>query len=322
MESPVVGIVALFVLRTIAWVYALVPGGLRRAWGSALGGLLRALKLRSRVVEQNLSTAFKDSASKQAEIYRQAYVHLGRLSLEILMLLGPMKRYVTRNSELIGVEHWQAAKAKGKGVLFLASHVGNWEVMAATGAIKGGMDLMLVTKHLKPEWLHQAIEKGRSRCGVGATYEPRTLKDVLSKLKKNGTVGFVLDQYAGPPIGVRVPVFGVPVGTTTAIATLAKRTGAAVLPVVNFRTPQGKWKVVIRPALDRIASDDPSYELAANTARYAATLEQDIYAHPEQWLWTHRRFKGELGPLREGSGARAAQGRSWSVALDILPGFP
>lgn len=284
----------------MAWGYALQPARLRRFWGDALGALLRAAGLRSKVVEQNLEIAFAHSAERRERVFRQAYSHLGNLSLEILMLLGPMRRYILSGSELIGTEHWREAKARGKGVLFLASHVGNWEVMAATGGILGGMDLMLVTKHLKPEWLHQAIEKGRARCGVRATYEPRTLKDVLSHLKKNGTVGFVLDQYTGPPVGVRVPVFGVPVGTSTAIATLAKRTGATVLPVVNYRVPGGRWKVEIGPPLEWQGSDDAALELAQNTARYAATIERDIYAHPDQWLWIHRRFKGELGPMREG----------------------
>jgi KDO2-lipid IV(A) lauroyltransferase len=307
MESRIVGFVVLAFLRSVAWVYALSPARARWTYGELLGALLRRLKIRSRVVEQNLEIAFKDSPHERRHVFARAYAHLGHLSLEILMLLGPMRRFVTRQSELVGAEHWREAKAKGKGVIFLASHVGNWEVMAATGAVFTGMDILLVTKHLKPEWLHQAIEKGRTRCGVRATYEPRTLRDVLSHLKKNGTVGFVLDQYAGPPVGVRVPVFGVPVGTSTAIATLARRTGAVVLPVVNYRNPEGRWKVVIRPPIDWAASEDATYELADNTARYAADLERDIYAHPDQWLWIHRRFKGDLGPIREGewSGGRA-----------------
>jgi KDO2-lipid IV(A) lauroyltransferase len=295
-----VGFIALIFLRCVAWAYALQPARLRRFWGEALGAALRKLKLRSRVVEQNLEIAFRDSPEKRHQVFRQAYAHLGHLSLEILMLLGPMRRFVSRNSELIGVDHWREARAKGKGVLFLASHVGNWEIMAASGAIFAGMDLMLVTKHLKPEWLHQAIEKGRTRCGVSATYEPRTFRDVLSHLKKNGTVGLILDQYAGPPVGVRVPVFGVPTGTHTVIALLAKRTGAVVLPVVNYRTPEGRWKVVIRPPMEWADSGDATYELAENTARYAADLERDIYSHPDQWLWIHRRFKGDLGPIRDG----------------------
>jgi len=292
--------VILCVLRALAWAYALSPARLRWFCGELIGAILRRARLRSSVVSQNLEIAFRGQPARQRQVYDQAYSHLGHLGLEILMLLGPMRWWISRNSDLIGIEHWRAAKARGKGVIFLASHVGNWEVMAATGGLIGGIDLMLVTKHLKPEWLHQAIEKGRARCGVSATYEPRTLRDVLSQLKRGETVGFVLDQYAGPPIGVRVPVFGTPVGTTTAIATLAKRTGAVVLPVVNYRSREGRWKTVIRPPMDYVAFEDAPRELAENTARYAADLERDIYQHPEQWLWIHRRFKGDLSPLREG----------------------
>jgi KDO2-lipid IV(A) lauroyltransferase len=189
-------------------------------------------------------------------------------------------------------------------MVFLASHVGNWELMAATGTLIGGVDVMLVTKHLKPEWLHVAIESGRRSCGVDATYEPRTMRDILARLKAGLTVGFVLDQYTGPPVGARVPVFGQPVGTSMALATFVKRSGAAVLPVVNYRVfERGRihWRVEIRAPLEWEASPDgPEADLAHNTARYAAQVERDILAHPEQWLWIHRRFKGDLAPLRPG----------------------
>ena len=124
----------------------------------------------------------------------------------------------------------------------------------------------------------------------------------MGHLKKQGTVGFVLDQYAGPPVGTRVPVFGIPVGTPSVVAALVKRTGARVLPVVSFREPSGRHRVQIRPAIEWKSepNQDAQYELGLNTAYYASILEKDIYAHPEQWLWTHRRFKGDLSPLREG----------------------
>jgi KDO2-lipid IV(A) lauroyltransferase len=258
-----------------------------------------------------LEFAFPHDEKKREYLFREAYRHLGRLVFEILCLLGPMKSFVLKYSELRGLENWKQAHEAGKGVIFLASHVGNWEIMAATGAVFGGMDLMIVTKHLKPEWLHQAIEKGRAACGVSATYEPRTLRDVLAHLKKGGTVGFVLDQYAGPPVGVRVPVFGIPVGTTSAVAMLARRTGAAVVPVVNYRKPDGRFVTEIRPALtwqkadskmgqSSPGQDDTAWEIAVNTAYYAQVLERDIDDHPEQWLWIHRRFKGDLSPLRDG----------------------
>ena len=296
-SAPILGLLAL-----LGWAYYLMPQFARRAWGASFGILLRLLGLRAPVVWQNLQLAYPDSMpgaeASRKSLYRASYSHLARIILEVTMLFGPMQRYATRRAILRGNENWKAAKARGKGVIFLASHVGNWEVMAATGALQGGIDIILVTKHLKPEWLHRAIERRRLRCNVRATYEPRTLRDVLRHLKDNGTVGFVLDQYAGPPVGVRVPVFGVPVGTTTAIAMIAKRTGAAVLPVVNYRTPDSRWVVQIRPALEWTAHEDAHVELAINTARFAEEIERDIRAHPEQWLWIHRRFKGDLSPLR------------------------
>ncbi len=290
-----------FFLHLLGWFIGLLSWPLRRALAGALASLLALLQVRAKIIDANLALAFPQETPEKLRLRRRlAYQHLGRLTLEVLMLFGPMPRYVRTRVTLEGIEHWKAAKARGKGVLFLASHVGNWEIMSAGGAILGHIDLMLVTKHLKPEWLHRAFEKARLRCGVAATYEPKTLRDVLRQLKGNATVGFVLDQYAGPPIGVRVPFFGTPVGTSTALAMLARRTGAAVLPVVNYRTEDGRFHIEIRPELSLEAHEDAHYELAANTARYAEAIERDIYAHPEQWLWTHRRFKGDLSPLASG----------------------
>lgn len=304
MGAGVVGRLSVTVLWLLAWLHYALPRFGREAVSGALGGVLRVLRLRSRVVGENLRIAYAgDSPELRHErerVFRESYRSFGRLVFEILYLLGPMKRHVRRSTALRGLEHWQEATRQGRGVIFLASHVGNWEVMAATGAIRGGMDLMLVTKHLKPEWLHQAIEEGRLHCGVRGTYEPRTLKDVLGHLKRNGTVGIVLDQYTGPPIGVRVPVFGQPVGTSTVVAMLAKRTGAAVLPVSNHLAPDGRRVVEIEPEIPWIGNQDANLELALNTAEYARVLERHIRAHPGEWLWIHRRFKGDLKALREG----------------------
>jgi KDO2-lipid IV(A) lauroyltransferase len=270
-----------------------------------LGDLLCRLQFKAVVVDQNLKIAYPEGSvshpieSHRQQILRESYRSFGCLVLEIFLVLGPLKKFVLKYVDLSGVENLRAAQRQGKGVIFLSSHVGNWEIMAATGGLLAQADLMLVTKQIKPAWLHQAIEQGRSNCHVRATYEPRTMRDVLSHLKKNGAVGFVLDQYVGPPVGVRVPLFGVPVGTAFVVATLAKRTGAVVLPVQNFRTPDGRWKVVIEEPLQWQSFEDQNYEIAANTALYNAVVEKHILSHPSQWLWIHRRFKGDLSPLRE-----------------------
>jgi len=120
-------------------------------------------------------------------------------------------------------------------------------------------------------------------------------------LKANGTVGFVLDQYAGPPVGIRVPVFGIPVGTQSALALLVKRTESVVLPVSNYWDEKLKKQIVeISGPVEWIQDENPDQELGLNTQNYAKQVEKAILAHPEQWLWVHRRFKGDLTPMRLG----------------------
>jgi KDO2-lipid IV(A) lauroyltransferase len=283
----------------VGWAIYILPRSAQLALGRFIGRVLHNRKVRLGVVEQNVGIAYpaRNIEFKQ-ELAKRSYEGLGHLLVELVILFGPFKKFIQKQSELVGVENWHEAITAGKGAIFISSHVGNWEVMAACGAVFGNINIMIVTKHLKPEWVHRAVERARARAGVLGTYEPRTLKDVLRHLGKNGAVGFVMDQYSGPPVGVRVPVFGVPVGTPAAVAALAKRTGAAVLPVVSYRDNHGKFRVEIRPALKWESGQEPQREIATNTARFAAELEKDIYAHPEQWLWTHRRFKGDLGPLR------------------------
>ena len=297
------GGLSLSLLRLIACCYAIQPWWLRRFEGKLLGGLLRVTGFRSAVIRRNLELAYPGSAPDVVRLRKKmlarAYSHFGNLVLDLTLVLGPFRWFTLRNASMIGLEHFWEARQKGKGVIFLASHVGNWEIMAAIGGLQG-MDPLLVTKHLKPEWLHQAFEKGRSTCEVRGTYEPKTWRDIMRQLKENKTVGIVLDQYAGPPIGVRVPFFGIPVGTSSALAMLARRTGAPVLPVVSYQNADGKWIVDVRPPLKWIEAETKELEVAWNTAEYTRIIENDIRRHPEQWLWTHRRFKGDLSDLKDG----------------------
>src|SRR3954462_3318014 len=195
-----IGTLLLLPARGLAWGYFLLPPALKRGAGVALGLGLRLLRLRAKVISENLKIAFpgEEHGLLREELFREAYRHLGNLILEILLLLGPMKQFIESSVEMRGVSNAEAALAKGRGIILLSSHVGNWESMAAGGALLGGLELKLVTKRIKPEFLHRAIEAGRLKCKVHATYEPRTMRDVLAWLKEGKCVGFVLDQYAGP----------------------------------------------------------------------------------------------------------------------------
>jgi len=276
---------------------------LPRPWsillGHGLGRILMSFGYRKTVIHENLKRLYPEVSPL---LLKNVYHEIGKLFSELLLIVGGMKWFALKYAKICGHENWKLAKVdatkKGTGVILISHHAGNWEVMLARGAL-AGIDIMMVTKHLKPQWIHDAIERGRMSCGIQATYEPKTLKDVLSHLKKSGTVGFVLDQYSGPPVGIRVPFFGIPVGTASIVATLVKRTGAPVLLASNYRTADGHFIVQISPPIPWQEHADPKMELALNTARYTEQIEMSVREHPEQWLWAHRRFKGDLSPLKD-----------------------
>jgi len=292
-----------FILKLLGWSVALMPGRLRLVLGAFWGWILRSAGFRVNIVRQNIKLVFPgDTLERQQfreQLFRDAYVHIGTLFLELLLLFGGLRFFTLKNVELKGRKNWENAHQKNKGVLILSSHVGNWELIASAGVLSGIPGLM-VTKHLKPEFIHKAIEKGRESCGVHATYEPKTMKDILSWIKQKKTIGCILDQYAGPPVGIRIPFFGIPVGTMTAFTYLVKKYQLEVCPVVSYRQKNGKWIVEFSEPLQWISESHPEKEIALNTAQYVSVIEKQILKKPAQWLWTHRRFKGDLSPLRPG----------------------
>ena len=310
---------ALAKLMLAAWgrVLTFLPRRFSLAAGTLVGFVLGRLGWKRTLVRSNLQLAFP-GAGEEVRTYRHQletgfYLHFGRLVVELLCQFGDWRRWVEENVEVSGLDHWRQAHARGRGVVFVTSHLGNWEAMAAGFALAAAgrepapdREILIVTKHLKPEWLHRSFEVNRRKAGVLGTYEPKTMRDVLRTLGRGGTVGFVLDQYAGPPVGVRVPFFGVPVGTLLAPAAIVRRTGAAVLPASCHRRPDGRLVVRLGEEMPWTPDSNAHEELAAHTAAWVAAIEETIRRHPEQWLWSHRRFKGDLAPLRpeEWSGSR------------------
>lgn len=289
--------IILFIFSNFLYLF---PYKLRRLTESFFAFLFEKIKWRLKVIESNIQIARSAGVVGPEFHPRIVYRHMAQLIFEYFFLFGPMKRFVRDEMEIRGVEHWKKALEENRGIVMLGSHLGNWEAMAIKGC-ETGMDILFVTKHLKPEWFHKLMEAARLRVGLKGTYEPKTIKDVLKQLKQNGIVGMVIDQYAGDPVGIRVPFFGIPVGTHSAIAFIVKRTNAIVLPVHNyFDFQKNKRIVVISAPIDWQEHSHPDYEIALNTFRYSQAIEKFIKKHPSEWLWTHRRFKGDCSPLRSG----------------------
>ncbi|MEK7859707.1 MAG: hypothetical protein AAB320_11270 [Elusimicrobiota bacterium] len=287
----------LWVLVTAAAVaVAALPRRLEVLLGRLIGRLMLLVAGgRRRITIENLGRCLPElSDAQRALLLRRNFEHFGILLFEMLHMFCPVpghfRRYVQRISVLSGgaLGHWKKAHAKGKGVIYAGNHVGNWEVVAAQGGLHG-MDMMIVTRNLTPVWVHQAMERARLSVAVQAALPPKTLPTVLKALRKEMSVVFAMDQYAPPDAGgIKARFFGYRVDTLGAIALIARKTGAAVLPGSSYRDEAGLIHVFVDAEIELSGA---AGDLEKSTQLIVDRTESYIRAHPEQWTWGHRRFK-------------------------------
>lgn len=284
-------------LRVLLTALGLFASFLPRSVEVFCGPLLGRLALsfagkRRRTAEENIRRCLPElSAGERHKLLWKNCEHWGMIGFEFMHLFSPLPghfaRYVKKNSVLHDFANWQKAHAKGKGAIIVGCHAGNWEVASAAGAL-AGMPFMIVTRSLTPEWLMKKIESSRLQAGLRAVYQPRTLPALLRALRKGETVGFVIDQYAAPPMGVKARFFGYSVDTLGAVGPLASRTGAAVVPTHNFRDAKGIFHVYLEPEIE---FGDAKGDQRKTTQLLADMVEKQVRNNPAQWLWGHRRFK-------------------------------
>lgn len=282
-------------LTGLGALVAVLPRRVELFLGRAFGRLIyRARLFKRRTVEANLQLCFPDlDAASRADLARRNYEHYGVLFFEMLHFFTPSRehyrRYVASVGRLKGRENWEKAHARGKGVVFVSAHLGCWEVAGAAAA-ESGIVATIVTTVLTPRWLHDKITAARASAGISAAFHPGSLPTILRALRRGETAVFMNDQYAHPPMGVDAAFFGYRVATLAVVGTLAKRTGAAVVPIRTVRGPDGVTTAFIEPELDLSGAADAE----AATQIIATHVEGWIRRDPDQWLWLHRRFKNAV----------------------------
>lgn len=280
-------------LRFLGLLSTFIPRRLELAVGPLLGRIALAVsRKRKNTARENLERCLPERSPEEREILlRRNCEHWGMIGVEFLHMFSPVPghfaRYVAANSVMHGFEHWEKAHAKGKGTIIVGCHAGNWEVASGAGCL-AGMPFTIITRNLTPAWLMRTIEAARLQTGLRALYQPRTVPGILKALRAGEAVGFVIDQYAGPPMGMKARFFGYSVDTLAAVGPLALRTGAAVVPTHNRRDENGIFHVYLEPELD---FGGAAADAQKTTQILASMVERQVRDNPEQWTWGHRRFK-------------------------------
>jgi KDO2-lipid IV(A) lauroyltransferase len=270
-----------WIARLVLASLALPPRPIAEHLARCYAGLLRLIQPRLvRIARQNLAMAGLDP-----EIEHAVWRSIARLMLAFARFPQINKQNVSRWIRYDGLEHFEQALQRGKGVLFATAHLGNWELSAFSHALMCS-PMHIVVRPLDNPLLDRLVGQRRQLSGNRVIEKKDFARGILRALSNNEAVGILIDQNAAPEEGVFVNFFGVPACAALSFARIAAHSGAAVIPgFALWSEEQQRYVLKFYPAVE-ISGD-----AAEDTRRLHAHLEQVIREHPDQWLWIHRRWK-------------------------------
>jgi KDO2-lipid IV(A) lauroyltransferase len=267
-----------------------MPMTMVRACGAALGRLVSLLdRFHRRVAVGNLMQAFPSrSRADLQKVAGAVFVHFGCLLLELIKFSTLSEEEIFARIEVEGQEHVTQAYRQGKGVLYFTGHFGYWEIQAIAFALHAE-PISVVARPLDNPYLHAMLERIRTCTGNTVIYRQGGLRRVLRDLQSNRGVAMLIDQHLHSD-AVSVEFFNRPAATTSALAALALRTGAPVIPVFALPLPGGRYRLIYDRPVPAPETKGPE-AIQEFTQRCTDVLEMYVRRDPHLWLWMHRRWR-------------------------------
>ena len=270
----------------------MVPRRVLSIAGKTLGSIVYGVDARHRrIAIDNLRASFGSDMDdrRRRSIAHACWRHFGGILGETLAFPRFSAAAVGREVRYRGLEHLRAAYEAGRGVLLFSGHFGHWELAAM---MQGhlGLPIALVTRPLDNHGLERMLADLRGCSGNTVIHKRSAVREIVRALRSGGGVAILIDQDARSD-GVFVPFLGRLASTTPTLALLAVRTGASIVPVFSVPGADGGWEITYEPPVATRPGADRDQEVLRVTTECTAIVERWVRAHPEVWLWMHRRWK-------------------------------
>ncbi len=271
----------------VVWLLHGLPLRWLASLGRGLGALLYVLaRERRQVVLTNLRLCFPGLGEDERDaLARRHFAAFGRSLLEHGILWWGSRERVMQLVQVEGLEHWRAVG--DRPVIWLAPHFVGLDM----GGVRLTAEYPLVSVYSKQKnpAFDALLLHGRTRLGSTELYSRQEgIRPVARAIKAGLPFYYLPDMDFGERDSIFVPFFGVPAATITGLARIAALTGAVVVPAVTEQLPDsGGYRLRFHPAW----TDFPGNDVAADTRRMNAFIEEQVRAMPEQYYWVHKRFK-------------------------------
>jgi len=281
-------------LKGFSFLINLLPESSSLWVGRQLGRGMYYLDLEHRKVAlQNLHIAFgqEKSESEILGIAKKTFQNLGMMAVEFFRLPQMDVETFKEKVNIEGLEIYKKALEGKKGILLLLSHFGNWELMGLMSKVLGNPITVIARPIKKNRWVDQLVAEMRSGTGLEVISTEKASRKAIRTLSQNRLVGILIDQRAKRSEGVWVDFFGKKAPSTPALAVLAMRTKAPLVPVFMIRNGYQRHRLIIQEPLQLVETVDVKKDVETNTQLLHHTLESMIRQYPDQWFWVHRRWE-------------------------------
>jgi Kdo2-lipid IVA lauroyltransferase/acyltransferase len=283
---------------SLTMIAAFLPFALSRRFGAFAGSIIPLIVPgRRTIVLDNINCAlpfmrshplWNPDSEDVSSVADDTFRNMGLSLMEVCKLYHGRGDTLIDNIELRGREHFDAARARNKGMICFTGHCGNWELMGLAFSRLFGAGSVVARRQNNP-FLNQMVENMRMRYNSQVIYKHNAAKGILKALKGGQIVGILADQAVFPEEGSLIDVLGRKAWASKAPVILAQKSGAPLIPVFVHREGE---KHVITFYPEHIFSGDMTEEgIAKETQALSRYVENFIVAHPSQWYWVHRRWK-------------------------------
>lgn len=302
-----IGYLQYLIIKGFSLFINLLPEDFSLWVGRLLGRMAFHLDREHRnVALQNLHIAFGQERPER-EIYaiaKRTFENLGMTTIEFFRIPGMGVEAFKRRVIFEGLDEAKEVLKKKRGALLLLSHFGNWELMGLMSKVIEDPILVIARPIKKNRWLDRLVTEVRKEAGLEVIPTEKASRRVIRALSQNRMVGVLIDQRAKRSEGVWADFFGKKAPTTPALAVLAMKTRAPVLPVFMVRNGYQRHRLLIKEPLELIRTGDVKKDVEANTQLINQTLESMIRQYPDQWFWVHRRWERKKGVHKRYHGTR------------------
>ncbi len=285
--------IGLYFIKTFTFLAGAVPLPVNLFFGKILGSLAYLVLGRHRKIAlDSLAIAFPHySLERRKKIAKQFFVFITEGGFELIYYLNNVKK-MHQPVKIEGKDNLDQALAKGRGVILITAHYGNFPLMSLRLAAEG-YPVNLVTRPMRDQYAESHFHKLRTDAGVKniSVYPRRAcVSGIINALDNNEIVIILMDLNFGTG-GVWVKFFNKLAATPTGPIILSLRTKAALVPSYIYRKGGKRHGLKVFPEEDLIEGKDKDETILLNAANFTKIIEKWIKARPDHWSWVHRRWK-------------------------------